>query len=136
MSIEKHKAFLDSLNGEKGLPEKFYRMLIPGVDVWQEGDEFLMTHDQWMKNTWEKAFAFKVVMPEEIGRRAESRQIPDLKEKVKAFGLACMDAETDFICKNFDTSESGQAAVEAPYQLRQVLRALCEPEKDSKEVKP
>ena len=46
-------------------------MLRPGIDKWQAGDEFLMTHDQYLKNSWEKAFAFmKTVMPEEIGRRA------------------------------------------------------------------
>lgn len=120
MSIEIQKAFLDSLDGEKGLPDKFYRLLIPGVDVWQEGDEFLMTHDQYLKNSWEKAFIFdRVIMEEEIGRRAESRQISDLKKRVKELMRDAMDAQAQH--------QSGMGWTDAN-KLISEFRALCAPE--------
>jgi hypothetical protein len=50
-------------------------LLRPGVDVWREGDDFLITHDRWMKNTWEKAFSFKMVQAEEQGRRLIPEEI-------------------------------------------------------------
>jgi len=102
MNIEKHCAFIDSLEGEKGLPEKFYRLLIPGVDVWREGDEILgakyidMNEPAWI-----------AVIPSKIGsliasnlpcRRAESRQIPDLKERVKELMRDAMDAAISYDC--------------------------------------
>ncbi len=47
-------------------------------------------------------------------RRAESLHIPDLKEKVKAMCLACMDAARD--------------SVELPMSEESEFRALCAPE--------
>ena len=117
-TIEKHRAFLDSLEGERGLPDE-WRLLTPFVDVWKTGDEFFrFEYDD--KPEW------ITIQPHNIGqqitivnpcrRRAESRQIPDLKEKVKAFGLVCMDAERNPITQNDGTFD------------RQLFRALCAPE--------
>lgn len=86
MNIEKHRAFIDSLEGENGLPEKFYRLLEPGKDILRDGDE-------WLKGdfTWENVASrlLDKILPmyeyAPICRRLESRQIP-VKERVKEFG--------------------------------------------------
>lgn len=143
MSIEKHRAFIDSLEGEKGLPDKFYRLLTPEVDVWKEGDEVYLTNCWSLCRFKTDRFIYKgekefvrifhgahgwtdLVKNEKVNygparRLIESRQIPDLKEKVKELVRDAMDAENDYI--------SGD---NSPY--RNEFRALCEPDKDA-EVK-
>ena len=119
MNIEKHKAFLDSLDGEKGLhacPEcngskcDYGDGLTPcnycggaGVskgpgllngipldadlsDVSEKPDE-----DAWFSNLREAEGFIEYLI--ERCRRAESRQIPNLKEKVKELMRDAMDAE-------------------------------------------
>jgi len=80
MSIEKHKAFLDSLDGDKGLTEKLYS--------WYFDDDLEM-----VKCTINDGNTGRVLdyLFERI-RRAESRQIPELKEKVKELVRDAMDA--------------------------------------------
>lgn len=82
MSIEKHKAFFKSLDNEKMLPESFYRLLIPEIDRYQHGDEALsLSTNYWYPV--DELWIGEHVLPKVVSRRAESRQIPDLKEKVK-----------------------------------------------------
>lgn len=132
MNIEKHRAFIESLEGETGLPEKFYRLLILGVDVWRDGDEILGAQ---YTDTNEPAWI--AVIPSKIGslvtsnlpcRRAESRQIPDLKERVKELVRDAMDAAQGY------QTDIQDGVINVPYrELRNAFRALCEPEKDSEE---
>ena len=125
-NIEKHRAFIESLEGEKGLPEKFYRLLEPGKDILRDGDE-------WLKGdfTWENVASrlLDKILPmyeyAPICRRLESRQIPDLKEKVKELVMDAMDAEYEYCADGF-LPRSGAD--------RCGFRALCEPDKDA-EVK-
>ena len=134
-NIEKHRAFLESLEGEKGLPENFYRLLEPGKDILREGDE-------WLKGdfTWENVASrlLDKILPmyeySPICRRLESRQIPDLKEKVKELMRDAMDAEDDYAKECLRTDP--EASPHAKLKVCDAFRALCEPEKDSKEVKP
>ena len=121
MSIEKHRAFIDSLEGEKVLPETFHRLLIPGVDVWQAGDEMqVLCHDDAVYEIvreWKPVrdvLLGKTVLY--VGRRLESRQIPDLKERVKELVRDAMDAaDYGFESGNFEDAHA--------------FRALCEPTK-------
>jgi len=114
MSIEKHRAFIDSLEGEKGLPED-YRLLTPGVDTYRFGDEWLHGDFTWCAVS--SASIGKLVDKNfnPVVRRVESRQIPDLKEKVKAFGRDCMDAARD--------------SIDLPMSMESEFRALCSPDK-------
>lgn len=81
MNIEKQCAFIESLEGEKGLREKFYRLLDPAVDTWLEGDEFLDTTDDNNLKWIETKIPSTVKNPFRICRRLESRQIPDLQKQ-------------------------------------------------------
>lgn len=144
MNIEKHRAFLDSLEGEKGLPENFYRLLAPGEDVWKEGDEVYLTN-YWAPCRFKTdRFIYKgekefvrifhgaygwtdLVKNEKVNydparRLIESRQIPNLKERVKKFVDAAMEAEGRF------WRSSKAAYIDAE---RGLFRALC-----ATEVKP
>lgn len=114
-NIEKHRAFLDSLEGEKGLPDE-WRLLTPGLDKWREGDEFL--HSAWHGDAesfhWRRASLFgEVIESGAVGRRPAYHRIPNLKEKVKEFGLACMVAED----MRFDGIDG--------LLIRGAFRALC-----------
>lgn len=79
MSIEKHKAFLDSLDGEKGLPEEMHGLRFDA----SQNEVYNSRIEPWQMKAylWERC------------RRAESRQIPDLKERVKELVRDAMDAE-------------------------------------------
>lgn len=94
MKTEHWRKFLESLEGEKGLPQD-YRLLTPGVDTYKYGDEWLHGDFTWCAVS--SASIGKLVDKNfnPIVRRAESRQIPDLKEKVKAFVLDAMNVEDD-----------------------------------------
>lgn len=124
MSIEKHKAFIDSLEGEKGLPERVHRLLEPDKDVWQEGDKIACITNllpnqvpQWdIVSKFRSGYGYMIGMKVSglyIGSRAESRQIPDLKEKVKELMRDAMD-----MVQGYDESDSEMIA----------FRALCAPE--------
>ena len=82
MNIEKHRAFIDSLEGEKGLPEKMHgwRFDTPLPDGWETFDM-----------PRERLVEFIEYLTERL-RHAESRQITDLKEKVKELVRDAMDA--------------------------------------------
>lgn len=124
-NIEKHRAFIESLEGEKGLPEKFYRLLEPGKDILRDGDE-------WLKGdfTWENVASrlLDKILPmyeyAPICRRLESRQIPDLKEQVKELVRDAMDAEKD----SYETD--GSVDFEEAGKRVEAFRTLCA------EVKP
>ncbi len=121
MSIEKHKAFFKSLDNEKMLPESFYRLLIPEIDRYQHGDEALsLSTNYWYPV--DELWIGEHVLPKVVSRRAESRQIPDLKEKVKELVRDAMDAQRS----SSDTNGS-------PLYTRatQAFRDLC-----AHEVKP
>lgn len=148
MNIEKHRAFIDSLEGEKGLPDKFYRLLTPEVDVWKEGDEVYLTNCWSLCRFKTDRFIYKgekefvrifhgahgwtdLVKNEKVNygparRLIESRQIPDLKEKVKELMRDAMDAEYEYCADGF-LPRSGAD--------RYGFRALCAPDKGA-EVKP
>lgn len=86
ISIENHKAFLDSLDGEKGLPEEMHgwRFDEPMDGSITIGLIGLETKDHLIK---------LVGYLEERCIRAESRQITDLKERVKELVRDAMEAE-------------------------------------------
>ena len=95
MNIEKHKAFIDSLDGDKGLPDE-WRLLDPGLDQWREGDEFLYSarHGDAESFHWRRASLLgEVVEAGEVGRRPTYRQIPDLKERVMEFARLVANME-------------------------------------------
>jgi len=119
MSIEKHKAFLDSLEGEKGLPEEMHG--------WRFDEPLNELSHAQPGDAWR----FRDYMIERC-RRAESRQIPDLKERVKELVLDAMNAEDDYAKECLRTDP--EASPHAKLKVCDAFRALCEPEKDSKEV--
>lgn len=117
MSIEKHKAFFKSLDNEKMLPESFYRLLIPEIDRYQHGDEALsLSTNYWYPV--DELWIGEHVLPKVVSRRAESRQIPDLKEKVKELVRDAMDATDRYWHK---------PRADDDREMEQ-FRALCEPE--------
>jgi len=132
MNAEHWRKFIDSLDGEKGLPET-YIFLTPDEDVFQEGDElanfisieigiqFEPVHNSAFWGT--KVFGC-------ARRRAESRQIPDLTEKVKELVRDAMESQKRYS----DYLATGVMNAEGHHW--HAFRALCEPKKDSKEVKP
>ena len=63
MNIEKHRAFLDSLDGEKGLPEEMHGLRFDA----SQNEVYNSRIEPWQMKAylWERC------------RRAESRQIPD-----------------------------------------------------------
>lgn len=112
MNIKKYRAFIESLEGEKGLPEEMY-----GIRF----DESLekMAKETYGLDGYSGYFVLHLI---ERCRRAESRQIPDLKEKVKELMRDAMDA-----AENPPIETRG-----GPYgsSLAEQFRALCA------EVKP
>lgn len=135
-NIEKHRAFIDSLEGEKGLPEKFYRLLEPGKDILRDGDEWLKGDFTWedvASRLLDKILPMYEYAP--ICRRLESRQIPDLKERVKELVRDAMDSAKKFHTQIINGPENGDKIEDLRDKYIEFL-ALCEPEKDSKEVKP
>lgn len=79
MNIEKHRAFIDSLEGEKGLPESKLTNEFEWVET-----EPLINIAAWQNQQRTSAESYRVI--ERLLRRlrrAESIQIPGLKEKVK-----------------------------------------------------
>jgi len=123
MNIEKHRAFIESLEGEKGLPEEMH------------GWRFDESLDAATSKT--NVFGDPLSGPKYMAylkerlRRAESRQIPDLKERVKKLVMDAMDATEELVASRF-AAESTHEYCKHKYDA---FRALCEPEKDSKEVK-
>lgn len=85
MSIEKHKVFLDSLEPEKELPEEMHGWRF-STDIDDFGiDDYAELDGAHFQNN------FVAYLMERV-RRAESRQIPELKEKVKELVRDAMDA--------------------------------------------
>jgi len=125
MNAEHWRKFIDSLEGEKGLPEEMHGWQF---DIKLSELSGRLVDDPVFRSPL-KLLQFGVYMIERC-RRAESRQIPDLKEKVKELMRDAMDAE-----RSADEFEilGGSASYT---KHRDAFRALCEPEKDSKEVKP
>ena len=78
MNIEHAREFLDSLDGEKGLPEEMHGVRFDA----SQNEVYNSRIEPWQMKAylWERC------------RRAESRQIPDLKEKVKELMRDAMDA--------------------------------------------
>jgi hypothetical protein len=120
-NIEKHRAFLDSLDGEKGLPDKMH--------AWRFDDP-LQPFDitMFMYRDGEGISKGAVEYLVERCRRAESRQIPDLKEKVKELVRDAMDAVETYR----DARWGGEHLDERERKVYNSFRALCAPEKDSK----
>lgn len=123
MNIEKHRVFIESLEGEKGLPDE-WRLLVGGEPL-KEGDE------EWVNTGgvtgyWKRCALPGIADGRAFRRRAESHQIPDLKEKVKELMRDAMDAEYEYCADGF-LPRSGAD--------RCGFRALCEPDKGA-EVKP
>lgn len=116
MSIENHKAFLDSLDGEKGLPEEMHgwRFDEPMDGSITIGLIGLETKDHLIK---------LVGYLEERCIRAESRQITDLKERVKELVRDAMNAEGDYAkeCQSTDP----EASPHAKLKVCDAFRALC-----------
>ena len=110
MSIENHKAFLDSLEPEKGLPEEMHGWRFD--EKLQPFDRTMFYEDGIIKSSTVEYLIERI-------RRAESRQIPDLKERVKKFVDAAMEAEGRF------WRSSKAAYIDAE---RGLFRALCAPE--------
>lgn len=81
-NIEKHRAFIESLEGEKGLPEEMHGWHFDG-DIGEQ-----LKHSRRIGDTSGDFIAYLI----ERLRRAESGQIPDLKEQVKELVLDAMDA--------------------------------------------
>lgn len=126
MSIEKHKAFFKSLDNEKMLPESFYRLLIPEIDRYQHGDEALsLSTNYWYPV--DELWIGEHVLPKVVSRRAESRQIPDLKEKVKELMRDAME-----VTRNRYKDCVGLGKTYADYED---FVELCESDK-GQEVKP
>lgn len=113
MSIEKHKAFLDSLEGEKGLPEEMHgislntSLSLADIGMACRVNMGKLTDKQCAEYWKERA------------TRAESRQIPDLKEKVKEFGRDALDVGFDY-GDNVNSPKFRDAEL--------AFRALCAPE--------
>jgi len=126
MNAEHWRAFIDSLEGEKGLPEEINRLLEPDKDVWREGDKIACITNllpnqvpQWdIVSKFRSGYGYMIGMKVSrlyIGSRAESRQIPDLKERVKELLRDAMDAQMIL----------GPDADESDYELANAFRALC-----------
>ena len=123
-NIEKHRAFIESLEGEKGLPESKLTNEFEWVET-----EPLINIAAWQNQQRTSAESYRVI--ERLLRRlrrAESRQIPDLKEKVKELVRDAMDAEQ---C-NEHRLRLGFATLNSDAHK---FRALCAPDKGG-EVKP
>lgn len=147
MNIEKHRAFLDSLEGEKGLPT--YILLRAVHDEFIADDDWLeLMYDNMtdrISEHWRPVplqWIGKAVGKYTVGydghltrsfciarRRAESLQIPDLKERVKELVRDVMDAEKDSYETDgsVDFHEAGDRVAK--------FRALCATDKGG-EVKP
>lgn len=110
MNIEKHRAFIDSLEGEKGLPES--------MNGWKFDEPLNELSHAQPGDAWR----FRDYMIERC-RRAESRQIPDLKERVKELVRDGMSAERGKWI-------AGYVEQDAKDDLCLAFRALCA------EVKP
>lgn len=126
-TIEKHRAFLDSLDGEKGLPEDDFgfRVSLSFNIPLDEVESRIFGEDGDIFS--EDACEYLI----ERCRRAESRQIPDLKEKVKELVRDAMDAQAAYDPDPvYDVKTGKQVIGESEAEQ---FRALCEPEKDSKE---
>lgn len=117
-NIEKHRAFLESLEGEK--PWEFLTL---GEDRWQEGDMMKYTNTGFLPvpKKWFGKIADATIF--ESGKRPV--QIPDLKEKVKRLLRDGMDAAQAACEQNLSTRLWCERVADA-----QKFYALCEPEKN------
>jgi len=117
-NIEKHRAFLESIDGEKGLPGSYH-----GVSLSMPIAEFERVNMVHPLNRVERYLLKRI-------EYLESRQIPDLKEKVKELVRDAMDAEKAWHeeIKDYTIPTSSATAYRA-------FRALCAPDKGG-EVKP
>jgi hypothetical protein len=111
-NIERHRAFIKSLEGEKGLREEMHGWRF---DTPLSRLESYTPENVELYGTGWKAVEYFI----ERCRRAESRQIPELKERVKELVRDVMDAEKQYW--SFPATDNG---------LRNEFRALCA------EVKP
>lgn len=117
MNIEKHRAFLDSLEGEKGLPEEMHgislntSLSLADIGMACRVNMGKLTDKQCAEYWKERA------------TRAESRQIPDLKELVKELMRDAMDAAQGY------QTDIQDGVINVQYrELRDAFRALCAPE--------
>jgi len=118
MNIEKHRAFIDSLECEKGLPDEMHG--------WRFGTQLNKLSHAQPGDAWR----FRDYMIERC-RRAESRQIPDLKDRVKELVRDAMDLTHDLIASRLATDATHEF-YKAKYDA---FRSLCAPDKGG-EVKP
>ena len=118
MSIEKHKAFLDSFEGEKGLPEEMHGWRF-STDIDDFGiDDYAELDGAHFQNN------FVAYLMERV-RRAESRQIPDLNEKATELMRDAMDAQFHFTASV--GSEISNAERKELMDKAHAFRALCSP---------
>ena len=108
MNAEHWRKFIDSLDGEHGLPEEMHGWRFDYQDLSE-------TNIMWMSKNDLQRFTWYLI---ERCRRAESRQIPGLKERVKEIGRDAMDAAISYDC-NYPWKTPDYEA----------FRALCTPEK-------
>ena len=124
MNIEKHRAFINSLEGEQGLPEEMYGFnLRTPVERLKRNNDLNRDSFKDDKNVLHFCDLVDVLLVRI--EHLESRQIPDLKERVKEFGRDCMDAADLF----------KPETTKYDYEIRDAFRALCAPDK-GEEVKP
>ena len=105
MNIERHRAFLESLEGEKGLPEEIRRFRL--IKLGDDKKLHRSSEGEWVRYQ-DHLDAIEIL---------ESRQIPDLKEKVKELVRAYVDAE-----------RTRTRSAETQREWNE-FRALCEPDK-------
>lgn len=104
MNAEHWRKFIDSLDGEHGLPEEMHGLRFDA----SQNEVYNSRIEPWQMKAylWERC------------RRVESRQIPGLKERVKEIGRDAMDAAISYDC-NYPWKTPDYEA----------FRALCTPEK-------
>ena len=118
MSIEKHKALIDSLDGGEGLPDEMH--------AWRF-DEPLQPFDitMFMLRDGEGVSKSAVAYLVERIRRAESRQIPDLKERVKELVRDAMDAQNKYDNGYLEESTMHFGEHERLGKIVEEFRTLC-----------
>lgn len=115
MSPEQWRAFLDSLEGEKGLPEEMHG--------WRFYDNLADFESRNMPSHPPLNLLVEMIdYLVERCRRAESRQTPDLKERVKELVLCAMDAQKAESWANHISEYQDAKKKAAAY------RELCAPE--------
>ena len=120
-NIEKHRAFINSLEGEKGLQEKIRRFRL--IKLGDDKKLHRSDEGEWVRYQ-DHLDAIDIL---------ESRQIPDLKEKVKEFGWDAMNAADE----NAQAEETSgwSEEIEMAVEKYRAFRSICAPDRGG-EVKP